>query len=150
MAALGLLVRVCRFALGWQPGVWQRVVIFVALLSIVIGALGAIGQDNIKRLLAYSSINNVGFMLIGLACANQVGAAAMLVYLATYVAMPVAGFVGVLSPCGANGRPGQPISAMAGPRIAPSAVPDAPVAAVVRRSATPPGGGASLSHWKRT
>ena len=114
VAALGLLMRVSLFAFGAQPGVWQQIVIFVALLSIVIGALGAIGQDNIKRLLAYSSINNVGFMLIGLACANQAGAAAMLVYLAIYVAMSVAGFVAVLMLRDADGAPVESIKLMAG------------------------------------
>ena len=114
VAALALLMRVSLFAFGSQPGAWQQIVIFVALLSIVIGALGAIGQDNIKRLLAYSSINNVGFMLIGLACANQAGAAAMLVYLAIYVAMSVAGFVAVLMLRDADGAPVESIAAMAG------------------------------------
>lgn len=114
VAALGLLMRVSLFAFGAQPGVWQQIVIFVALLSIVIGALGAIGQDNIKRLLAYSSINNVGFMLIGLACTNQAGAAAMLVYLAIYVAMSVAGFVAVLMLKDADGAQVESIAAMAG------------------------------------
>lgn len=114
VAALALLMRVSLFAFGSQPGAWQQIVIFVALLSIVIGALGAIGQDNIKRLLAYSSINNVGFMLIGLACANQAGASAMLVYLAIYVAMSVAGFVAVLMLRDENGAPVESITAMAG------------------------------------
>src|SRR5262250_132201 len=62
VAALGLLMRVSLDAFGSQPGAWQQVVIFAAIASIVVGALGAIGQSNIKRLLAYSSINNVGFM----------------------------------------------------------------------------------------
>ncbi len=114
VAALGLLMRVSLDAFGAQPGAWQQIVIFVALLSIVIGALGAIGQDNIKRLMAYSSINNVGFMLIGLACTNQAGAAAMLVYLAIYVAMSVAGFVAVLMLRDENGDPVESIAAMAG------------------------------------
>ncbi|OYU35829.1 NADH-quinone oxidoreductase subunit NuoN [Novosphingobium sp. PASSN1] len=114
VAALALLMRVSLFAFGAQPGAWQQIVIFVALLSIVIGALGAIGQDNIKRLLAYSSINNVGFMLIGLACTNQAGAAAMLVYLAIYVAMSVAGFVAVLMLRDEQGAPVESIAAMAG------------------------------------
>jgi NADH-quinone oxidoreductase subunit N len=65
-------------------------------MSIVVGALGAIGQQNIKRLLAYSSINNVGFLLIGLAAATPAGAGAMLIYLTIYVAMTVGGFVAVL------------------------------------------------------
>ena len=114
VAALALLMRVSLDAFGAQPGAWQQIVIFVALLSIVIGALGAIGQDNIKRLMAYSSINNVGFMLIGLACTNQAGAAAMLVYLAIYVAMSVAGFVAVLMLRDENGDQVESIAAMAG------------------------------------
>ena len=60
VAALTLTMRVALDAFGAQVAAWQQIVIFAALLSIVIGALGAIGQANIKRLLAYSSINNVG------------------------------------------------------------------------------------------
>src|SRR3546814_7850322 len=67
-----------------------------ALLSIVIGALGAIGQENLKRLLAYSSINNVGFILLGLVVANEAGASAMLVYLFIHVAMSLGSFVALL------------------------------------------------------
>jgi NADH-quinone oxidoreductase subunit N len=80
----------------------------------VIGAFGAIGQANIKRLLAYSSINNVGFILIGLACATAAGASAMLVYLAIYVAMTVGSFVAVLMLKDANGEPLEGISDLAG------------------------------------
>src|SRR3546814_8250639 len=65
---------------GSQSDAWRQIVMAAALLSIVIGALGAIGQENLKRLLAYSSINNVGFILLGLVVANQAGASAMLVY----------------------------------------------------------------------
>jgi len=114
VAALSLLMRVSLEAFGAQAAAWQQIVIFAALLSIVIGALGAIGQSNIKRLMAYSSINNVGFMLIGLACANQPGAAAMLVYLAIYVAMSVAGFVAVLMLRDADGQPVEAIADLAG------------------------------------
>jgi len=96
VAALALTMRVALDAFGTQVHAWQQIVIFAALASIVVGALGAIGQGNIKRLLAYSSINNVGFILIGLAAATPAGAAAMLTYLAIYVAMTVAGFVAVL------------------------------------------------------
>jgi NADH-quinone oxidoreductase subunit N len=66
-AALALTLRVTLTAFGLQSQAWQQVVVFIALASIVLGALGAIGQGNIKRLMAYSSINNVGFMLVGLA-----------------------------------------------------------------------------------
>ncbi len=96
VAAVVLLARVSLEAFGNQADAWRQVVIFAALASIVVGALGAIGQTNIKRLLAYSSINNVGFILIGLAAATAAGASAMLVYLAIYVAMTVGSFVSLL------------------------------------------------------
>jgi len=114
VAALVLTMIVSLQAFGTQPGAWQQVVVFAALASIVVGALGAIGQDNIKRLLAYSSINNVGFMLIGLACATVQGAAAMLVYLAIYVPMTIGGFVAVLMLKDRDGNPVESIAQMAG------------------------------------
>jgi len=113
-AALALLMRVSLGAFGAQPGAWQQIVIFASLLSIVIGALGAIGQDNIKRLLAYSSINNVGFMLIGLATGTQAGASAMLVYLAIYVVTSIAAFVVVLALRDADGNAVESIADLAG------------------------------------
>ena len=73
VAAIALTARVALDAFGAQADAWQQIVIFAALASIVVGALGAIGQANIKRLLAYSSINNVGFILIGLAAATPAG-----------------------------------------------------------------------------
>jgi len=75
---------------------WQQIVMFTALASIVFGALGAIGQENLKRLLAYSSINNIGFILLGLAVANAAGASAMLIYLFIYVVMSLGSFVALL------------------------------------------------------
>ncbi len=114
VAALGLLMRVALDAFGNQSDAWQQIVIFAALASIVIGALGAIGQKNIKRLMAYSSINNVGFILIGLATATQAGASGMLVYLAIYVAMTVGGFVAILMLKDAEGEYVESISDIAG------------------------------------
>ena len=114
VAALALTMRVALDAFGSQTHGWQQIIIFAALASIVIGALGAIGQKNIKRLLAYSSINNVGFMLIGLAAATPQGASAMLVYLAIYVAMSVGGFVAVLMLKDADGAPVENIADLAG------------------------------------
>ena len=114
VAAMVLTMIVTLGAFGSQPAAWQPIVVFVALASIVVGALGAIGQDNIKRLLAYSSINNVGFVLIGLACATEAGASAMLVYLAIYVPMTVGGFVAVLMLKDADGNPVESIDQIAG------------------------------------
>ncbi|MBV1917832.1 MAG: NADH-quinone oxidoreductase subunit NuoN [Sphingomonadaceae bacterium] len=96
IAAMALTMRVALDAFGPQVDAWRQIIIFAALASIVVGALGAIGQANIKRLMAYSSINNVGFMLIGLAAATVAGASAMLVYLAIYAAMSLGAFVAIL------------------------------------------------------
>ena len=114
VAALALTMRVALSAFGPQAAAWQQIVIFAALASIIVGALGAIGQTNIKRLLAYSSINNVGFMLIGLGAATPAGASAMLVYLAIYVAMSLGGFVAVLMLKDAEGNPVENLADIAG------------------------------------
>ncbi|CDO38516.1 NADH-quinone oxidoreductase subunit NuoN [Novosphingobium sp. KN65.2] len=114
VAALGLTMRVMLDAFGDQAAAWQQIVIFISLASIVVGALGAIGQTNIKRLMAYSSINNVGFMLIGLAVATPQGASAMLVYLAIYVAMSLGGFVAILMLKDENGNFVEDIPMLAG------------------------------------
>jgi len=114
VAAVALSARVAIEAFGNQTEAWRPIVIFAALASIVVGALGAIGQGNIKRLLAYSSINNVGFILIGLAAASAAGVSAMLVYLAIYVAMTVGSFVAVLMMRDANGEPIETIADLSG------------------------------------
>ncbi len=114
VAAIALTMRVTLDAFGNQADAWRQIIIFAALASIVVGALGAIGQSNIKRLLAYSSINNVGFILIGLAAATVQGASGMLVYLAIYVAMTVGGFVAVLMMKDAEGNPVENIPDLAG------------------------------------
>ena len=114
VAAMALLMRVMLVAFGAEIGAWRQIIVFVSLISIVIGALGAIGQGNIKRLMAYSSINNVGFILVGLAAATPQGASAMLVYLAIYVVMSVAGFVAVLLLRDADGNQVETIADLGG------------------------------------
>ena len=96
VAAVAMLVRMAVGPFGGQVDAWQQIVIFAALASIVVGALGAIGQQNLKRLLAYSSINNVGFILIGLAAATAAGVSGVLVYLSIYVFMTIGSFVALL------------------------------------------------------
>ena len=76
VAAMALAVRVAVEAMGPATDQWRQIVIFASLASIIFGGVAAIGQRNIKRLLAYSSINNVGFALIGLAAGTQTGVAA--------------------------------------------------------------------------
>ncbi|EZP70803.1 NADH-quinone oxidoreductase subunit N [Sphingomonas paucimobilis] len=114
VAAMALTVRVAIEALGPAGLDWQQIVIFVALASIIFGAVAAIGQTNIKRLMAYSSINNVGFALIGLAAATPAGVAATMSYMAIYVVMTIGGFACILQMRDAQGRPVESIASLAG------------------------------------
>ncbi len=114
VAAIAMTARITLDAFGNQADAWRQIIIFAALASIVVGALGAIGQTNIKRLLAYSSINNVGFILIGLAAGTVAGASAMLVYLAIYVAMSLGSFVAVLMMRDKDGKQVETMADIAG------------------------------------
>ena len=91
-----------------------ELLLVVGIASIVWGALGAIGQTNIKRLLAYSSINNVGFAVLGLVPGNQAGAASVLFYMAVYIVMTLGSFLCVLQMRDANGEPVEAIAALSG------------------------------------
>ncbi len=95
-AALGLMVRVLVQAFGPMLVDWQQIIIFLAIASMGLGAVGAIGQTNIKRLLAYSSIANIGFALVGLAAASPQGVESLLFYLAVYLAMTLGSFLVLL------------------------------------------------------
>lgn len=97
MAAMALLVRTL---LTGFPGIalqWQQIIVFLSIASMLLGAFAAIGQRNIKRLMAYSSIGHVGYALIGLAANSEAGTQALLVYLAIYIVMTVGAFACVLS-----------------------------------------------------
>ena len=96
VAAVLLATRVCLDAMEPAMLAWRQIVIFAALASIILGAVAAYGQTNIKRLLAYSSINNVGFALIGLAAGGAQGASSVLFYMAVYVIMTLGAFLCVL------------------------------------------------------
>jgi NADH-quinone oxidoreductase subunit N len=114
VAAIALTVRVAIEAMGPALHDWRQIVIFASLASIVLGAAGAIGQTNIKRLLAYSSINNVGFALVGLAAGTQEGVAAVLSYLTIYVVMTLGSFLVVLQMKGDDGQPIEEIASLSG------------------------------------
>ncbi len=107
VAAVLLATRVCLEALGPAIDAWRQIVIFAALASIFLGAVAAYGQTNIKRLLAYSSINNVGFALIGLAAGGPKGASSVLFYMAVYVVMTLGAFLCVLKMRGKRRRAGR-------------------------------------------
>ena len=114
VAAVLLATRVCIVALAPATDAWRQIVIFAALASIFLGAVAAYGQTNIKRLLAYSSINNVGFALVGLAAAGPRGTSAVLFYMAVYVVMTVGAFLCVLWMRDADGQPVESIASLSG------------------------------------
>jgi NADH-quinone oxidoreductase subunit N len=113
-AAVLLATRLCIEGLGPATDAWRQIVICSALLSILIGAVAAYGQTNIKRLLAYSSINNVGFALIGLAAAGPRGASSVLFYMAVYVVMTLGAFLCVLWMRDEAGQPVESIASLSG------------------------------------
>jgi NADH-quinone oxidoreductase subunit N len=97
VAGIAMFVRTTIVAF---PGVltqWQQIVVFVAIASMALGAFAAIGQRNIKRLMAYSSIGHMGFALVGLAAGTPEGVQGVLVYMAIYVAMTLGTFACILS-----------------------------------------------------
>jgi NADH-quinone oxidoreductase subunit N len=114
VAAVLLATRVCIDAFGPATDAWRQIVIFAALASILLGAVAAYGQTNIKRLLAYSSINNVGFALIGLAAGGAQGASSVLFYMAVYVVMTLGAFLCVLWMRDSEGRPIEDIYSLSG------------------------------------
>jgi NADH-quinone oxidoreductase subunit N len=87
IAAVALFVRFLVEPFGGIAGQWQQLIVFLSVASMVLGAVAAIAQTNIKRLMAYSSIGHVGYALIGLAAATPNGIRGVLVYLAIYLFM---------------------------------------------------------------
>jgi NADH-quinone oxidoreductase subunit N len=97
IAAMALTIRVLMGPFGDLAGEWQQIVIFVSIASMLLGAFAAINQTNIKRLMAYSSIGHVGYMLVGLAAGTEAGVRGMVIYLAIYLMMNVGTFACILS-----------------------------------------------------
>ncbi len=97
VAAIALLVRVVTSAFPGIAGQWQQIVAFLAIASMLLGAFAAIGQTNIKRLLAYSSIANVGFALVPLVTNTKEGVQGVLIYMAIYVVMTLGAFACVIA-----------------------------------------------------
>jgi NADH-quinone oxidoreductase subunit N len=113
VAAMAVFTRV---ALTAFPGImpqWQQIVVFVSIASMALGSFAAIGQTNIKRLMAYSSIGHMGFALVGLAAGTAEGAQGVLVYVAIYVAMTLGTFTVILA-MKRNGQHVEKISDFAG------------------------------------
>ncbi|WP_422395537.1 NADH-quinone oxidoreductase subunit NuoN [Roseovarius phycicola] len=104
VAAMALFARVVHDAFGGVVKDWQQVIALLSLLSMFLGAVAAIGQRDIKRLMAYSSIAHMGYALMGLAAGTVFGVQAMLIYMAIYVTMNVGTFAFILS-MERDGRP---------------------------------------------
>ncbi len=92
LAALALALRILVDGLGELHEVWQGMIMVVAVLSLVIGNVVAIAQSNIKRMLGYSAIGHVGFILLAVFCGTGLGNAAALFYTLTYVLMAAGSF----------------------------------------------------------
>jgi NADH-quinone oxidoreductase subunit N len=97
MAAMALTVRVTMGAFEPIAADWQQIVVFISIASMALGAFAAIGQTNIKRLMAYSSIGHMGFALVGLAAGTPEGVQGVIVYMAIYLAMTLGTFAVILS-----------------------------------------------------
>lgn len=112
VAAMALFARVMHDAFGSITNEWQQVVALIAILSMFLGSIAAIGQTNIKRLMAYSSIAHMGYALIGLAAGTADGVSSMLFYMAIYVTMNIGTFAFILS-MERDGKPVNDINALA-------------------------------------
>ena len=110
VAAMALIARLVFDAFGHVIGDWTQIVAALAVMSMFLGSIAGIGQTNIKRLMAYSSIAHMGFALMGLAAGTATGVQAMLMYMAIYALMNVGVFAWILS----LERDGQPVADLAG------------------------------------
>ncbi len=97
IAAIAIFVRAPITAFPEITPQWQQIVVFVAIASMALGSFAAIGQKNIKRLMAYSSIGHMGFALVGLAAGTAEGVQGVVIYMAIYLAMTIGTFAVILS-----------------------------------------------------
>ena len=111
VAAMILFTRVAYGAFGEIKSDWQQIVSFLAVASMFLGSIAAIGQKDIKRMMAYSSIGHMGFALVGLASGTEIGVQALLIYMSIYVIMNIGAFAFILS-MEKDGNPVTEISAL--------------------------------------
>ena len=97
IAAMALFIRVMVSPFAHVVPDWQQIIVFVSIASMALGAFAAIGQNNIKRLLAYSSIGNMGYALVGLASGSQEGVRGVVVYVMIYLIMTLGVFACVIA-----------------------------------------------------
>jgi NADH-quinone oxidoreductase subunit N len=113
VAAIALAVRVFVGPFGELFAQWQQIIIFIAVLSMLLGAFAAIAQNNIKRLMAYSSIGNMGYALVGLAAGSREGIVGVIVYMTIYLVTSAGAFAVILA-MRRQGRPVEMVSDLAG------------------------------------
>ena len=113
MAAMVLLARVLMDAFGGAAEQWRQVILAIAMISVLVGAFAGLVQKNLKRLLAYSSIANIGYALVGLSAANHQGVQSMLVFMALYM-VDVTGFFACLIALSRAGKPMESLADMSG------------------------------------
>ena len=97
IAAIAMLIRIVIGAFEPITTDWQQIIVFISIASMALGAFAAIGQNNIKRLMAYSSIGHMGFALVGLAAGTQSGVNGVIIYMLVYMVMTVGTFACILS-----------------------------------------------------
>ncbi|MEE9375497.1 MAG: NADH-quinone oxidoreductase subunit NuoN [Rhizobiaceae bacterium] len=97
IAAMAMLIRIVHSAFEAAVSDWQQIITFISIGSMVLGAFAAIGQKNIKRLMAYSSIGHMGFALVGLAAGSQEGVSGVILYMIIYMAMTLGAFACILA-----------------------------------------------------
>ena len=97
VAGIAMFVRAAVVAFPAITAEWQKIIVFVAIASMLLGAFAAIGQRNIKRLMAYSSIGHMGYALIGLAAGTAEGVQGVLIYIAIYITMTLGVFAVILA-----------------------------------------------------
>jgi NADH-quinone oxidoreductase subunit N len=113
IAAMALFLRVVFGPFAGASAAWEQIIIPVSIASMLLGAIAAIGQTNIKRLMAYSSISHMGYALIGFAAGTQAGVQGVLIYLVIYLAMTVGTFICIMQ-MRRGGKPLEDISELAG------------------------------------
>ncbi|MFZ1068717.1 MAG: NADH-quinone oxidoreductase subunit NuoN, partial [Pseudolabrys sp.] len=113
VAGIAIFARVTVVAFPGITHEWQQIVVFVSIASMALGSFAAIGQSNIKRLMAYSSIGHMGYALVGLAAGTAEGVQGVLIYMSIYVAMTLGTFAVILS-MRRDGRLVETISDLAG------------------------------------
>ena len=96
VAAMALITRVLMGPFGDMVEQWRQVVVVISIASMLLGGVAAIVQTNIKRLLAYSSIGHMGYVLVGLAAASAAGIQAVVIYMTLYAIMSAGAFCIVL------------------------------------------------------